>query len=159
MQNVIGCLAQSKPYNSLTAQDGVCEGVGCCQVAITGNMSDYDASFDFRYNTTNISTSDGAEYCGYAVMMEAEAFHFRTRFLNTIVFSKENAGRVPVILNWVVGNETCAVASKKADSYACRSNNSKCIDSSNSPGYLCNCTDGYSGNPYLTDGCQGAYCK
>jgi hypothetical protein len=31
-----------------------------------------------------------------------------------------------VILNWVVGNETCDVASKKADSYAWRSNNSKC---------------------------------
>jgi hypothetical protein len=100
-----------------------------------------------------------AEYCGYAVMMEAAAFHFRTAYLNTTLFWDENDGRVPVVLNWVVGNETCDVASKKADLYACRSNNSKCIDSSNGIGYLCNCTDEYDGNPYLTDGCKGAYCK
>ncbi|EER89288.1 hypothetical protein BDA96_10G065100 [Sorghum bicolor] len=150
--SVLGCWARSK--NIKEAQDGVCEGVGCCQVVLTRNMSDYDAGFNDRYNTTNISTTAGAEYCGYAVMMEADAFRFHTTYLNTTMFWKENAGRVPVILNWVVGNETCVVASKKADSYACRSNNSKCIDSSNGPGYLCNCTDGYSGNPYLTDGCQ-----
>jgi hypothetical protein len=156
MQNVLGCLAQSGPYNSLTAQDGVCDGVGCCQVALTGNMSDYETSFVNRYNTTDLSTTDGAEHCGYAVMMEARAFHFRTTYLNTTEFLKENDGRVPVILNWAVGNETCDIAKKKA-SYACVSNNSKCIDSVNGPGYLCNCTEGYHGNPYLPDGCQGSY--
>jgi hypothetical protein len=126
-------------------------------------MSNYDVDFNKRYNTTdyytNRGTTDGAEYCGYAVMMEAAAFHFRTAYLNTTLFWDENDGRVPVVLNWVVGNETCDVASKKADLYACRSNNSKCIDSSNGIGYLCNCNDGYDGNPYLTDGCKGAYCK
>jgi hypothetical protein len=116
MQNVLGCWARSK--NIKEAQDGVCEGVGCCQVVLTRNMSHYDASFNDQYNTTNISTTDGAEYCGYAVTMEADAFRFRTTYLNTTMFWKENADRVPVILNWVVGNETCDVASKKADSYA-----------------------------------------
>jgi hypothetical protein len=42
-----------------------------------------------------------AEYCGYAVMMEAAAFHFRTAYLNTTLFWDENDGRVPVVLNWV----------------------------------------------------------
>ncbi|CAD6340105.1 unnamed protein product [Miscanthus lutarioriparius] len=152
--NVIGCLAQARPYNSLTAQDGVCDGVGCCQVALTGNMSDYDVDFVRRYNTTNMSTTDGTEYCGYAVMMEARAFHFRTTYLNTTEFLKENDGRVPVILNWAVGNETCDIAKTNATSYACVSNNSTCIDSVNGQGYLCNCTEGYTGNPYLPDGCQ-----
>jgi hypothetical protein len=160
MQNVLGCWARSE---NLTARDGFCDGNGCCQVALTRNMSNYDVDFNKRYNTTdyytNRGTTDGAEYCGYAVMMEAAAFHFRTTYLNTTLFWDENDGRVPVVLNWVVGNETCDVASKKADLYACRSNNSKCIDSSNGIGYLCNCNDGYDGNPYLTDGCKGAYCK
>ncbi|CAN6172704.1 unnamed protein product [Urochloa humidicola] len=153
--NVLGCWARSE---NLTARDGLCDGNGCCQVALTRNMSNYDVNFNPRFNTTkyytNRSTTDGAEYCGYAVMMEADAFHFHAAYLNTTLFFEENAGRVPVILNWVVGNETCDVASKKPDSYACRSNNSKCIDSSNGIGYLCNCTDGYDGNPYLTDGCK-----
>ncbi|KAG2609722.1 hypothetical protein PVAP13_4KG056700 [Panicum virgatum] len=153
--NVLGCRTQS---NILTARNGFCDGDGCCQVALTSNMSDYDVNFNPMDNTTeyytNGSSTDGAEYCGYAVMMEATAFQFRTAYLNTTLFWDENTGRVPVILNWVVGDETCDAASKKVDSYACRSNNSKCIDSSNGIGYLCNCTDGYDGNPYLTDGCQ-----
>ncbi|TKW19992.1 hypothetical protein SEVIR_4G056400v4 [Setaria viridis] len=158
--NVLGCLAQSWPYNNLSARDGFCNGVGCCQVALTRNMSYYDVDFSERYkswismNGTNRSTTEDAEYCGYAVMIEAAAFEFRTTYLNTTVFWKENAGRVPLILNWVVGNETCEIAKEKAASYACVSNNSMCIDSTNGPGYLCNCTEGYHGNPYLPDGCQ-----
>ncbi|CAN6190660.1 unnamed protein product [Urochloa humidicola] len=148
---VLGCVSQSSPYNNITAEDGVCDGVGCCQVALSGNMSNYDVDFNERYNTTNIT--DGANYCGYAVMLETDAFKFHTTYLNTGVFWDEDY-RVPVILNWIVGNETCDVASKKLDSYACLSNNSMCINSTNGPGYLCNCTEGYQGNPYLPGGCK-----
>lgn len=163
MQNVLGCFAQSWPYNNLSARDGFCNGVGCCQVALTRNMSYIDVDFSERHkawisiNGTNRSTTEDKEYCGYAVTMEAAAFEFRTTYLNTTVFLKENAGGVPVILNWAVGNVTCEIAKNKAASYACVSNNSMCIDSTNGPGYLCNCTEGYHGNPYLPDGCQGWY--
>uniref|UniRef100_A0A0D9WMD4 Protein kinase domain-containing protein n=1 Tax=Leersia perrieri TaxID=77586 RepID=A0A0D9WMD4_9ORYZ len=155
-----GCVSQCFPHNNLTvkAQDGLCTGAGYCQSSITSNMTYYDISFNEAYNTSefykNISATNCAEYCGYAVMMEATSFKFRTVYLNTTAFLDENKGRAPVILNWVVGNETCDVAVKKAGSYACRSNNSRCIDSISGPGYLCNCTEGYYGNPYLPDGCH-----
>src|SRR5688572_20828794 len=64
MQNVLGCLAQSWPYNNLSARDGFCNGVGCCQVALTRNMSYYDVDFSERYkswismNGTNRSTTE-----------------------------------------------------------------------------------------------------
>ncbi|CAN6164942.1 unnamed protein product [Urochloa humidicola] len=155
---VLGCVSQCSPYNNLTAQDGLCTGAGCCQFEFTSNMSYYEVYFNEQYNTTdyyfNRSITGNTKLCGYAMMMESAAFQFNTTYLNTTVFWEEHGGLVPVILNWVVGNETCDVARKKADSYACRSNNSTCIDSSNGIGYLCNCTNGYHGNPYLLGGCQ-----
>nr|CAB3467176.1 unnamed protein product [Digitaria exilis] len=154
---VLGCVSRSLPYGynptGVTAQDGVCGGVGCCQVALSSNMSYYSVNFDEQYNTSSLSITDNKDYCGYAVMMETDKFKFHTTYLNTSAFWDDHAGRVPVVLNWAVGNESCAIASTKID-YACRSNYSVCTDSTSGPGYLCNCREGYKGNPYLPDGCQ-----
>nr|CAB3469716.1 unnamed protein product [Digitaria exilis] len=151
---VLGCVSQSLPYGySLSAQDGVCNGVGCCQVALSSNMSYFSVNFDERYNTSNLSIRDNKDYCGYAAMMQIDKFKFHTTYLNTSAFWDDHGGHVPVILNWAVGNESCDVASTKSD-YACRSNYSVCTDSTSGPGYLCSCTEGYKGNPYLSDGCQ-----
>ncbi|TVU12364.1 hypothetical protein EJB05_46005, partial [Eragrostis curvula] len=156
-QYVLGCISRSSlfynntsppnefsdhdtsPQNQLSRRDGY------CQVALTSNMSYYDVDFSELYNTTERSTADGVEYCGYAAMMEAAAFQFQTTYLNTTVFLKENTNRVPIILNWAVGTETCDIAKKNSTSYACLSNNSMCINSIHGRGYLCNCTEGYKG--------------
>ncbi|KAG6477578.1 hypothetical protein ZIOFF_066845 [Zingiber officinale] len=69
--------------------------------------------------------------------------------------SAAGAGKVPVVVDWVIGGETCEVASCDLGSYACISNHSVCVDSSNGPGYLCNYSTGYRDNPYVSDGCQG----
>ncbi|PUZ62006.1 hypothetical protein GQ55_4G324100 [Panicum hallii var. hallii] len=154
---IIGCVSRCSPYNNLMAQDGMCRGAGCCQVALTGDMSNDGVYFNELYNTTdyytNRSTTDRAEYQGYAVLMESEAFQFKTTYLNTTAFLNEHADRVPVILNWVVGKESCDVV-RNSDSYACLSTNSMCVNSSSGSGYICNCTEGYQGNPYLPHGCQ-----
>ncbi|CAN6202374.1 unnamed protein product [Urochloa humidicola] len=149
---VLGCVSQAPPYTNRTARDEVCDGVGCCQVALSSNMSSYKMDFNGQYNTSNISIAEKSDYCGYAVMMATDTFNFHTTYLKTGAFWDEDR-RVPVILNWAVGNETCNVAREKKD-FACLSNNSNCNNSRNGPGYLCNCSDGYHGNPYLTDGCK-----
>ncbi|XP_042492855.1 wall-associated receptor kinase 2-like [Macadamia integrifolia] len=61
--------------------------------------------------------------------------------------------QVPVVYDWVVDNKTCAEAKKNLTNYAC-GNNNDCIISKNGLGYSYNCSQGYQGNPYLSDGCQ-----
>ena len=155
MQYVIGCQTESSPPENLTAQEG-CTGVGCCQVALSSKLSYHNISL-FGDNTSDKNTSaiEDTKHCRYAMVVETEKFKFDTAYLNTTTFWDEQNGEVPTILNWAVSNKTCDVATKDAASYACRSSNSECINSTSGLGYLCNCSEGYKGNPYLHDGCQG----
>ncbi|XP_040997095.1 wall-associated receptor kinase 5-like isoform X2 [Juglans microcarpa x Juglans regia] len=66
----------------------------------------------------------------------------------------QNKDAFPLVLDWAIGNQTCEDAKKNTTKYACKAANSTCSDSTNGPGYRCNCFSGYEGNPYLVDGCQ-----
>lgn len=55
-------------------------------------------------------------------------------------------------MDWRIGAVNCSQSTQRL---ACQ-NNSKCVDFDTTVGgYLCNCLEGYHGNPYLTPGCQG----
>lgn len=143
---------------SAQTDDGSCSGTGCCQVTIPKGM-DYNLVVLSVINLSNTSQiwKGFGKRCSYAVLMEAAAFNFRTTYINTTEFWDMGAGRAPAVLDWSIGNGTCEVAKRNlSGTYACRSTNSKCVDStSGSPGYKCNCSQGYEGNPYIQDGCKG----
>ncbi|XP_074562313.1 wall-associated receptor kinase 2-like, partial [Curcuma longa] len=145
-----GCVSMCENEQSIV--DDSCSGMGCCQTSIPKNLQYYKVWFDGDFNN---SDTWRFSRCSYAVLLEADWFRFQTSYITTNQFMQtNNSHRVPVVTDWAIGNETCEVAKLNLTSYACISNNSVCIDSSNGPGYLCNCSKGYQGNPYVSNGCQ-----
>ncbi|KAG6467857.1 putative wall-associated receptor kinase-like 16 [Zingiber officinale] len=145
-----GCVSMCL-YEQSIVNDS-CSGMGCCQTTIPKNLRYYEVSFG--QSCFNNSNTWRFSRCSYAALLEAEWFHFQTSYITTNQFMQISDGRVPVVLDWAIRNETCEVAKRNPTSYACISKYSDCVDSSNGPGYLCNCSEGYQGNPYVSDGCQ-----
>ncbi|KAF7144817.1 hypothetical protein RHSIM_Rhsim04G0079800 [Rhododendron simsii] len=89
--------------------------------------------------------------CSYAFVGEQDRFNFSS----PSDFSDPNFGnRVPIVLDYAIGNQSCAVANNSI-AYLCNPNNTLCNDNTESGlgGYLCSCKNGYKGNPYLSPGC------
>ncbi|KAE8803610.1 Wall-associated receptor kinase 5 [Hordeum vulgare] len=146
-----GCMAMCPGVSRL--ENSSCAGVGCCQTAIPSGLNGYQISFEEKFNTSDTA---GFSPCSYAVLLEAAAFDFRTTYITTDEFMAANGRQVPLVLDWAIGNRTCEEARRNSSAYACVSSNSECVDSKygRGKGYLCNCSAGYDGNPYLLDGCQ-----
>ncbi|KAF8701362.1 hypothetical protein HU200_033693 [Digitaria exilis] len=145
-----GCLAMCD--DNLTALvNGSCSGMGCCQTAIPSGLKYYQVSFDHRFNTSGMN---GASPCSFAVLMESSKFNFSMNYVTSLEFNNSHGGEAPVVLDWV-SEDKCEVASTKPG-YACVSSNSRCLYAAGGRrGYICNCEQGYEGNPYVTNGCKG----
>ncbi|URD75342.1 Wall-associated receptor kinase [Musa troglodytarum] len=90
--------------------------------------------------------------CTSAFIAEQDWFYFNKSELGNYTFGDKYKDGVPLVLDWVAGNQTCEEAKRNLSSYACR--NSDCIDSTSAPGYICKCATGFQGNPYLPHGCK-----
>ncbi|RCV34549.1 hypothetical protein SETIT_7G168000v2 [Setaria italica] len=147
-----GCVSTCSNLSYVT--NGSCSGIGCCQTEIPKGMDYYRVGFDRGFNTSKIWTFNR---CSYAALMEAAAFNFSTAYISTTKFNDTRNGMAPSVLDWAIrnGSMSCEMAKQnKTGTYACLSRNSACVESTNGPGYACNCSQGYEGNPYLADGCH-----
>uniref|UniRef100_A0A0E0GZN9 Protein kinase domain-containing protein n=2 Tax=Oryza nivara TaxID=4536 RepID=A0A0E0GZN9_ORYNI len=159
VRQMSGCFAtcseqgNNNRMNLSRLANGTCDGVGCCQSTISKAQTFYNVYFDGQtYNTTGIYNISP---CSYAVLMESSSFTFHTSYATSSEFFDTQGGRAPLVIDWAIRNTSnCAEAMKHSESYACISSNATCVDSSNGPGYTCNCTQGFQGNPYLRGGCQ-----
>jgi hypothetical protein len=137
--------------NSDSAVDGSCVGVGCCHVDIPPGLTDNAMNFRAYNHVGRLHFSP----CDYAFLVDRDNYTFKTKDLKM-----DRNRTMPVWLDWAIrDNLTCAQAMEKKQGYACVSSNSKCNDTTNGPGYVCNCAEGYQGNPYVVDGCEGKYAR
>lgn len=143
-----GCVSVCRRGDVWKATNGTCSGIGCCQTAIPKGLDYYQTFFDD--SSMNTSRIYNRTPCSYAVLMDSSNFTFSTTYLTTSEFNNTYDGRAPMVLDWAIRSaNSCEEARKKMDSYVCKSTNSECFNSTNGPGYTCNCSKGYEGNPYL----------
>lgn len=144
-----------------------CSGMGCCQTVIPNGPPYFHVWFDAGF--MDISGIDGGAdlfgRCSFAVLMDSSNFTSWTssssnisspEFVNNVssllqFFNSSRGGKAPVVLDWSIGEDDC----KNPAGYACRSVNSFCSSAASGRGYICKCNQGFDGNPYLPNGCQG----
>ncbi|MBA0699115.1 hypothetical protein Goari_000780, partial [Gossypium aridum] len=140
-----GCLSLCDEISDVI--NGSCSGIGCCQASIPRGVRDYEISLASYYNHTRVLSFNP---CSHAFVVEEGEYEFSASHLN-------NSGedwKLPMILDWTIGDHSCSEAKKNPETYACKEN-AICREPENGNGYLCKCGDGFQGNPYLSNGCQG----
>uniref|UniRef100_J3MHF7 Protein kinase domain-containing protein n=1 Tax=Oryza brachyantha TaxID=4533 RepID=J3MHF7_ORYBR len=140
-----GCI--STCFGNASIRSGSCSGIACCETAIPKGLSSYELGLG------KLPAGTPVNRCIYAALMEAASFSFEAADATTDGFYRKNNGTVPLVLNFVVGEKTCKEA-QASGGYACAGDHSVCVDVvDGGSGYVCNCSQGYTGNPYLPNGC------
>ncbi|KAL2544879.1 Wall-associated receptor kinase-like 9 [Forsythia ovata] len=145
---ISSCAAMCSQSSDLV--DGSCSGIGCCQNSIPKGIKSCTTFLKSYGNHTNVSSLN---LCGYSFLGEQGSYTFHPSDVSDQNFESRIIETVPMVIDWVIGNQTCAEA-QKSSKYACQEN-STCVDSDTGlGGYRCSCAHGYEGNPYLRPGCQ-----
>ncbi|XP_074582024.1 wall-associated receptor kinase 5-like [Curcuma longa] len=151
---VSGCISACSGLAG--TRNGTCDGFGCCQTEIPDGMTVVTTGF---LGGLNFSSVQEFNPCSYAFIVEHEWYNFSSADLINNNLNQTYKFGMPVVLDWSVGNMTICEKARRnlmspPASYACADKNSECFSTSTGEGYICNCTKGYEGNPYISGGCQ-----
>ena len=141
-----GCMSVRDSITNV--KSGSCSGIGCCETSIPEGTTNFTVKLSSYNNHRSVWAFNP---CSYAFVVEETHFKFSSNQFRDL----NNTEDLPVVLDWRIGKERCKAA-RKTETYACKGK-SECYEPYDRSGYLCKCLDGYHGNPYLPDGCQGAY--
>ncbi|OEL38876.1 hypothetical protein BAE44_0000107 [Dichanthelium oligosanthes] len=118
-------------------------GIGSCQASILTARSSYGI------NALWLNGSTGPSH-----MSETDIWIVDSEFLSSFVdYGTYLTTSLPAVLDWRINHTICH---DNASSAACRSSHSSCKNATDSGpvAHVCNCAQGYQGNPYVPDGCR-----
>ncbi|KQK01261.1 wall-associated receptor kinase 1 [Brachypodium distachyon] len=151
---VSGCMSVCRP--SRFTKPGSCTGVACCQSTIPAAVDYYEPyMLEFPKRVGDPIFYSNSTTCRYVFLVETDWLNTTYEGGDGEYINRTDNFAVPVVLDWAVRNVgNCSTAKRNAADFACRSACSECADTTNGPGYYCNCSKGYNGNPYLDGGCS-----
>ncbi|CAN6382131.1 unnamed protein product [Urochloa humidicola] len=134
------CLSLEK-----AAEDGQnCTGLGCCQTTLPSDLDKLKVGWSLG-SATPINRAWKYNSCNYGFVASKGWYHFKRRHLNGSGDDMGPYKRVPLVLDWAIPTLMDG---------ACVSSHSHNKTVRDGQWYICNCSDGYHGNPYIDGGCK-----
>ncbi|XP_074319030.1 wall-associated receptor kinase 2-like [Silene latifolia] len=142
-----GCMTRCDNLNMVI--DNHCHGVGCCQTWVPEGVTNLTTTPESYDNHSYVGRFNP---CSVAFPVAIDLFVFKKEDLSRKSDYYLDHPTRPVMFDWGIGTKNCTVA--QAEGNCLCKNNTICKDNLQQSGYLCNCKDGYTGNPYLPQGCK-----